>query len=117
MTTKIKGIHINLGGRDLVVPPLNFKALQDLQERLASFTGDTSPESIQLVLDAAHAALSRNYNDVTKEFLAEYLDLENMADVMRAVMDVSGLQRKSIESSSTAEGAQNPSTGPSSTPT
>lgn len=112
MTTKFKGIKITLGDKDLVVPPLNFRALQQLQDRLGKFNGGVDPESISLVVDSAYAALQRNYPDIDRDWLIDALDLGNMTDVMEAVMDVSGLKRKSQEVAS-----PDPSTGPSSTPT
>ncbi len=114
MTTKIKGITVTLGDRDFVVPPLNFRSLQALQARLANFSGGTDPESIQLVADAALAALQRNYPSMTAEELSDLLDLANMQSVMEAVMDVSGLKRKEIEAQG---GTSNPSSGTTSTPT
>jgi len=112
MTTKFKGIKLNLQGQDFVVPPLNFRSLQALQARIGTFSGGVDPESISLVVDAAHAALQRNYPDMTKDQVTDLLDLENMLDVMEAVMDVSGLKRKAKEP---AEVSGDPSTGPNST--
>lgn len=116
-TTKIKGITVTLGGTDFVVPPLNFKSLQSLQTRLAGFSGGTDPESIQLVADAALHALKRNYPDMTADALGDILDLGNMQGVMEAVMDVSGLRRKSIETAAGQGDDSPPSSGTTSTPT
>jgi hypothetical protein len=115
MTTKFKGIKLTLGGKDLVVPPLNFRSLQQLQDRLATFSGGVDPESINLVVDATHEALKRNYPDMTRDDVIDGLDLENMLGVMEAVMDVSGMKRKAMEAAEAAPA--DPSTGPSSTPT
>lgn len=95
----IAGIKIELGGRELVVPPLNLRALIDLQDRLKAYrAGAFDAESISLVVECAHRALARNYpDDVTVAFLEEYIDLGNMVDVMNAVLDVSGLRRKKGE--------------------
>lgn len=94
----VPGIHITLAGRDLVFAPLSLGSVQAFQNRLKDFAGDVSPESIDLVLDAAQASLARNYHDaVTRAELADMLDLGNMLDVMQAVMDVSGLLRKKLE--------------------
>lgn len=114
MTTKFKGIPTTLGDKTFVVPPLSFRALQELQDRLASFNGGVDPESVALVVDATFMSLKRNYPDITREELLDVLDVGNMQEVMEAVMDVSGLHRKAHEA---AEASGNPSTGPSSTPT
>jgi hypothetical protein len=109
MATKFKGITLSLGGQDYVVPPLNFRSLQDLQARLEQFSGGTDVASIGIVIDSLHGALQRNYPDVTRDQCVD------MLDVMQAVMDVSGLKRKDIEATQQADA--NPSTGLSSTPT
>lgn len=116
MTTKYKGIKITLGDEVLVVPPLNFRSLQELQARLVEFKAGVDPESVNVVVDAAHHALKRNYPDMTRENVIDLLDLENMLQVMEAVMDVSGMKRKEAEAKSAEGESTDPSTGPSSTP-
>lgn len=100
---KVKGIRLLLGGRDWVVPPLNLAALEQLQEQLARFSGGLDADSVALVLDATTAALRRNYPDITREQVAEMVDVANMAEVMEAVMDVSGLKRKAQEATTPGE--------------
>jgi hypothetical protein len=100
---KVKGIALDLGGATFVVPPLSLGALEQLQESLSSFSGDvTDKAQVATAIDAAHAALRRNYPAMTREEVAEAIGLDNMVDVMEAVMDVSGLKRKQLEA---AEGA------------
>lgn len=115
MDTKIKGITLILAGDKYVIPPLTLGALEDVQERLASYDGSLSKESIATVIDVTLLAVRRNYPDMTRESLRGIIDLENMADVMNAVMDVSGLRRKEIESGELAALAS-ASTGQRSTP-
>lgn len=129
MTTRFKGITLTFaeGEKDVerVVPPLNFRSLQQLQTRLEQFSGRADPASIDLVVDCLHHALARNYpaefpiqtegglDSVGREKVRDMLDLENMMAVMEAVMDVSGLKRKAKE----AEAANgDPSTGATATP-
>lgn len=95
---KVKGITLDFSGRRMVVPPLSLGALEQLQERLAAFSGDISdPDQVRTVIDSAHAALRRNYPDMTRIDVAEAIGLENMLEVMEAVMDVSGMKRKAAE--------------------
>lgn len=114
MTPKYKGLALTLGDRDLVVPPLNFRAMQQLLPRIEKFTGGIDTESLDLVVDAAHAALTRNYPDLTRDDVIDMLDLDNMGQVMDAVMDVSGLRRKTQEAKAADA---DPLTGTGSTPT
>lgn len=96
---KVKGIEVELGGEILVVPPLPLGALEQLQDRLSVFKGDIrDKDQVATVIDAAHSALKRNYPDLTREDVANLIDVGNMADVFEAVMDVSGIKRKEIES-------------------
>lgn len=115
MITKVKGIAIDFSGRVLVVPPLNLKSLQQLQERLEKFQGSISPESVETVIEATHAALLRNYPELSKDEVSEMIDLGNMMEVMEAVMDVSGLKRKAAEAM--GEPKQGEVIGATSTPT
>lgn len=117
---KVKGILVPLGDRKLVVPPLNFKALQAFKERLQGFEAtaqSVSSVDMGLVIDVLHSALRRNYPDgspsaVSRDFLEEWVDVGNMMDLMQATMDVGGLVRKEIE---TKAASADPSTGTSST--
>ena len=95
---KHKGISITFGDQKLVVPPLALGALEQLQERVSKFSGDIrDKEQIATVIDAAHAAIKRNYPDMTRDDVADLIDVGNMAEVFEAVMDVSGLKRKALE--------------------
>ena len=97
MIVKYQGITLNLGGADLVLPPISLGALEQLQTRIAGFTGDVlDAAQVTTVIDAAHASLLRNYPETTREQVADMIDVGNMADIWGAVMDVSGLKRKAL---------------------
>lgn len=113
----VPGIPLALGATTYVCPPLGFRPLRKLQSKLATFNpADYSTESLDLVLECAHSALKRNYPEITEDDVIDGLGLENMMDVMKAVLDVSGLRRVQLEAEAT-EATANPSTGTSSTPT
>lgn len=95
---KIKGIAVQMGGTSYVIPPMALGALEQLQERIAAFQGDIrDKDQVATVIDAAWSALKRNYPELSREEVADMIDLENMAEVFEAVMDISGLKRKSLE--------------------
>lgn len=94
---KIKGIPFDFGGEVLVIPPIALGALETMQDELQSFSGDLSRKSVSTVIDATHAALRRNYPEITRERVADLLDAGNMMEVMQAIMDVSGLHRQQLE--------------------
>ncbi|MFW5397682.1 MAG: hypothetical protein XXXNARYT_003410 [Candidatus Accumulibacter regalis] len=98
-TVKHKGIAVDFGGDMLIIPPMALGTLEQLQDSISNFTGDVrSAKQVATVIDAAHAALKRNYPDITREKVAEMIDVGNMAEVFEAVMDISGLKRKELES-------------------
>lgn len=102
---KIKGIAINLSGETMIVPPLSLGALEQLQERIMKFSGDIGDrDQVATVIDAVHSALRRNYPEVTRDAVADMIGLENMNEVFEAVMDVSGLKRRALESEATTVG-------------
>ncbi|HNA67279.1 MAG TPA: hypothetical protein PLN96_05125 [Zoogloea sp.] len=90
----IKGITLHLAGTDYDVPPIALGDLERLQDRIAGFQGGLDKDSVATVIDAAHAALKRNYPEITRETVAGLVDVANMGEVFSAVMDVSGLLRK-----------------------
>lgn len=95
---KYAGITLSLGGMDYILPPISLGALEQLQAGVAAFNGDvTDGKQVSTVIDSALASLKRNYPDITREQVADMIDIGNMADVFAAVMDVSGLKRKSLE--------------------
>lgn len=97
----IDGVKLSLGGRDFIVPALTLKSLRKLTEsgtlkKLNVTGGELSLENMDAVATVVHAAISRNYSDVTVDDLLELLDLENMQRVLPAVMAASGLKRDTL---------------------
>lgn len=103
---KIKGIDFPFPDGTLTVPPLSLGDLELLQERLGALQlGAADAKSVATTIDATFAALKRNYPDITRDQVANMLDLENMVDVLECVMDVSGVKRKAAEAAKKAESA------------
>lgn len=90
----IKGLKLHLGDADYEIPPIALGDLERLQDRLAAYQGGIDTESIATVIDVAHAALKRNYPEISRAEVGSLVDVGNMAEVFEAVMDVSGLKRK-----------------------
>lgn len=100
-TVRVKGREIEFAdGSKLTVPPLSLASVETLQERLANYKGGMG--DVSLVIDALHASLVRNYPEMTRQQVAELVDIANMQDVMFAVMNVSGMQTKVNPSGETA---------------
>lgn len=101
---KVKGIPVDFSGTERIVPPLSLGALEQLQDGLAEFAGDIrDPKQVALIVDSAHAALRRNYPDITRAEVADSIGLENMKEVMEAVMDISGVKRRAKEAADAGE--------------
>lgn len=95
---KVKGIPVELAGELFVVPPVSLGVLEQMHDQIKAVTGDISDlAQVATITDVTLAALRRNYPDLTRERLADLLDVGNMIEVFQAVMDVSGLRRKARE--------------------
>ena len=94
---KIPGVELTLGGEKYILPPLSINSLIQIKPRIDAFMNSADPtdlESLNTVVDAAAAALLRNYPEMTTDEIGNLIDLGNMQDVLRSVMDVSGALRK-----------------------
>lgn len=87
---KLPGVELNLGGTVYVVPPLNAAAVKQYREQVSTFLAGSVPD-IELVCKVLHAALVRNYPNITLQQVEEWVDYGNLVDVMDAVMNTSGL--------------------------
>jgi len=109
---KFEGAKIAIGGRDFIVPPLTFKQLRRLKERIESLKeatlkpGDLSGEQLDAMAEIIHAALSRNYPELTREDLEDLLDLGNLGPMIKAVMGQSGFVQGGKEAESGQTGTR-----------
>jgi hypothetical protein len=109
------GIETVLGGQTYVIPPLSLGQVRRFQSQLQDWAGKLEDQSIDLAIAVIHAAISRNYPELTLEAVADLVDIGNMAELMQAVMDVSGLLRRAADEKKAA--ATRDSTGTDSTVT
>ena len=90
----ISGVPVDLAGTIYIVPALNLRQVQAYEKDLDNLNSvDGRPNASQLdsMVSVMHAALSRNYPDFTKEQVAEFVDLQNMQQLIMVIMGVSGL--------------------------
>lgn len=86
---RFSGESINAGDRTLIVPPLSLRQVQQFLvplQQLREMPSLTAPENIDTMLDVATAAIQRNYPDMTRDQVAEVLDLKNIGPTFRAIM-------------------------------
>jgi hypothetical protein len=100
----IPGIEMKLGRETYIVPTLSLAALELYVKPLeALMAGKGGFEAQIVVIDAAHAAIKRNYPDITRDTVAAAVDVATFAEVVSAILDVGGVNRKKIEASKAAE--------------
>lgn len=100
---KIPGKAISLSGEEYVVPPLSLASMETNGDRIGQFRGGVDAQSASIVIDVVHAALLRNYPELTREEVANGLDLGNMNDAFEAVLNLSGYQAKAEEGAPSGE--------------
>lgn len=98
---RFAGIAMEIGGTEYIVPPISIGALEVIQDRLLAMTGKITDGPV--VVDALFAALKRNYPAITREEVADLVDVGNFGEVMEAVMDVGGLKRREVERTAPGE--------------
>lgn len=87
------GTWITFGLEAYRVPALGLRAVRELQDRIRSMSsmdGLPTAEQMDTVFEIAHAALRRNYPDISKDVVADMIDLSNFHEVLAAVMAISG---------------------------
>lgn len=100
----IPGIPFTLAGREYIIPPIALGPLEQLQKGIGEFTGNPfDTGQVCMVIDATFAALKRNYPDITRDQVADMIDVSNMAEVFQSVMDISGIRRKALEDTQPGE--------------
>jgi len=87
----VPGTRLNLGGVLFVMPPLNLDQVRAFESVLPTLgkRGSTT-ENVEEALPLLHAALSRNYPDLTVEELRPLLDLGNLLPACEALVESSG---------------------------
>ncbi len=100
----VPGIDFDFGGgRIFTIPPLSLNAFKALQQRGDISKVELTEKSIDACMAAVHAALRRNYPEITIDQVGELVDLSNLHEVMQCVLDVAGLKRKKVREAA-AEG-------------
>lgn len=93
---QIPGITINMGGQDLIVPPLSLGDARRLWPKISKLQTEAElpePERMEIIAEVVHAALARNYPAMTPETVAdELLDMGNFSAVFAEVMSGSGFK-------------------------
>ncbi|MGD0826980.1 MAG: hypothetical protein ACLQED_09275 [Desulfobaccales bacterium] len=92
----LDGVPLRLGGQDYILPPLNLAALEKYWPVIESW-GEPPASLVQRLSEAAellHAALLRNYPELTLAEVKEGLDLASFPAILPQLLEVSGLTRR-----------------------
>ncbi|MDQ9023295.1 hypothetical protein RFI02_19555 [Acinetobacter sichuanensis] len=85
-----RGTTVVIDGQSFVFAPLSLGAVEKLLPALQEF----KPHDVGLVIDVAHKSLKRNYPDISREDVSDMIYMDQLEEVMGAVMSVSGLKNK-----------------------
>lgn len=85
-----RGTALKIDGQNFVFAPLSLGAVEQLLPALQSF----QPNDISTVIDVAHKSLKRNYPKITRDDVADLICMDQLNEVMEAVMNTSGLNNK-----------------------
>ncbi|MDO7501848.1 hypothetical protein Q5X76_14340 [Acinetobacter baumannii] len=83
-----RGSTIIIDGQPFVFAPLSLGAVEKLLPALQAF----KPDDVGSVIDVAFKSLKRNYPDITRDDVADMIYMDQLTEVMEAVMSVSGLK-------------------------
>lgn len=94
---KFDGVVLKIGAEKRVVPALTLKQIKALRAQghlaaLAGIQGEPTDAQMASLLVVCHAALSRNYPDMTTDELEDDIDLNVLQSVVKAVVGQSGLE-------------------------
>ena len=112
------GEWVTLGLEAYRVPPLGFRAVQELAaevESLAKMGRRPTAAQMKTVATIVHAAMARNYPKLAVDEVLDMLDIGNYQSVLGAVLRIAGFEKAGAGSGEAQETAS-PSTGTPSTP-
>jgi len=93
------GQWVTIGDEAYRIPPLGFLQIQEFGEDVASLDkiegNRPSNEQMQTIFRIVHAAMSRNYPDLTVEEVADMIDLGNYTQILIVVLAISGFEKRS----------------------
>jgi hypothetical protein len=87
---------LTLGGRDLVLLPMNFKTLKKILPIVNQLKSLDMIDSIDKICQVVFLALQTGNKDITEDFIEESLNIGNSMEVLNKIMDASGIVRKTV---------------------
>jgi hypothetical protein len=84
-----RGTPMELGGLTYIVPPLSLGAIEANEEHIENVDSLPRGQQLRLIVTLAHCALKRNYPELTRDQVADLVDLANANAVYSTVMSAS----------------------------
>ena len=96
MELQLDGLPLRLGGKDYILPPLNLAALEKYWPMIESWAEPPAKltQRFSEGAEVIHAALVRNYPELTLTEVKEGLDLPSFPGALAQLLEVSGLARR-----------------------
>jgi len=94
-----RGTTIKIDGQAFVFAPLSLGAVEKLLPALQGF----QPNDVSTVIDVAHKSLKRNYPEISRDDVADMIYMDQLEEVMGAVMAVSGLKNNKADAGESGE--------------
>lgn len=103
---RFSGVVVVLEGAEYTVPPLGMRALRELLPRIRALELiDGIPSDLSVFVDVAHAALTRNYPAMERDWLEDVIDVSNVNALAEACFGkASGLVPARAEAASDPNG-------------
>ncbi len=96
MPELIDGAKVRMGGKEWIVPALSFRQLKKLLPKINMLNiGELTVETMDSITEVVHAAISRNYPELSVDDVADMLDVRAAPAVFMAIMGESGLEATS----------------------
>lgn len=90
---RFKGFPFDLGDRTLIVPAMNAGTFEDFEQRIVALQQGQEPKPVALVVDLLHRCLRRNYPEISRDEVREFVDLDNWSELFAMVMGESGYRQ------------------------
>jgi len=116
---KFEGETVRLGGQEYILPSLSTGKARKLWPAILEIdkgvTPETMPQKFETMIAIIHAALARNYPELTVDEVGELVDLRRAPDLCLQICRLSGMAIKDPQAPAAGGGEATASTGPIST--
>jgi len=86
----LDGVKIKVGGEDMTLPPLNWKAARKFFKNIVGGSLEDPEQAVDLMPELLFAALARNYPDLTQSDLEDRITPGEVLAAIPALLEVSG---------------------------